>query len=147
MKRQLFFGHLLTLFIGGLIYVAFRTDSLLMFKWFSAASIDTPIELIRGMTLTAKNSLPDWFLFSLPDGLWIFSYTSLVLLIWRNKINRENFFWIAIIPILIILSELGQLFNIVPGTFDLIDVLLYSLGAILPILIFTEYLNFKTETI
>lgn len=99
------------------------------------------------MTLTAKNSLPDWFLFSLPDGLWIFSYTSLVLLIWRNKINRENFFWIAIIPILIILSELGQLFNIVPGTFDLIDVLLYSLGAILPILIFTEYLNFKTETI
>jgi len=147
MKRQLFFGHLLTLLIGGLIYLAFRTDSLLMFKWFSAASIDTPIELIRGMTLTAKNSLPDWFLFSLPDGLWIFSYTSLVLLIWRNKINRENFFWIAIIPILIILSELGQLFNIVPGTFDLIDVLLYSLGAILPILIFTEYLNFKTETI
>ena len=147
MKRQLFFGHLLTLLIGGVIYLAFRTDSLLMFKWFSAASIDTPIELIRGMTLTAKNSLPDWFLFSLPDGLWIFSYTSLVLLIWRNKINRENFFWIAIIPILIILSELGQLFNIVPGTFDLIDVLLYSLGAILPILIFTEYLNFKTETI
>jgi len=144
-KRQLLFGHILTLLIGGLIYIFFRTEKLIMLKWIE--NYNTSILNIRTLTSAYYNKLPDWFLFSLPDGLWLFSYTSLVLLIWKNKINRENFFWIAIIPIFIILSEFGQLLNIVPGTFDLVDILLYSLGAILPILIFTEYFNFKTKII
>ena len=116
-----------------------------MFDWIE----DYNISILNIRTLTSEyyDKLPNWFLFSLPDGLWLFSYTSLILLIWRNKIDRENFIWIVIIPILIILSELGQLLNIVPGTFDLVDILLYSLGVILPILIFTEYLNLKTKII
>jgi len=145
MKRQLLFGHILTLLIGGLIYIFFRTEKLIMFDWIE----DYNISILNIRTLTSEyyDKLPNWFLFSLPDGLWLFSYTSLILLIWRNKIDRENFIWIVIIPILIILSELGQLLNIVPGTFDLVDILLYSLGVILPILIFTEYLNLKTKII
>jgi hypothetical protein len=43
-----------------------------------------------------------------------------------------------------ILSEIGQFFEIVPGTFDIFDLLFYILGTILPVLIFTnskKYLN------
>ena len=120
MKKQLFFGHVLTLIIGGLIYILFRTDSLVMFKWFAALSLDKPIEYLRDSTLTVKNHLPDWFLFSLPDGLWIFSY---------------------------ITFELGQLFNIVPGTFDAIDLIFYIAGAVFPLVFFKNNLLItKTKT-
>ena len=88
MKKQLFFGHILTLLIGGLIYIAFRTDSLLMFKWFSALSLDNIINELRLTTMKLSPSLPNWFLYSLPDGLWIFSYVALIMTIWRNEINR-----------------------------------------------------------
>ena len=147
MKKQLLFGHLLTLILGGLIYISFRTDSLVMFKWFAALSLDTPIEYLRETTMTVNRLFPNWFLFSLPDGLWIFSYISLILLIWGNNINKRNLFWIFLIPFIAISSELGQLFNIIPGTFDPIDLTFYITGAISPFIIFTNnLLSFKTKT-
>ena len=146
MKKQLLFGHLLTLVVGGLIYIAFRTDTLLMFKWFAAISLDTPIEYLREMTLTTKKYLPEWFMFSLPDGLWIFSYITLILLIWKNKVTRHNVLWVFIIPLVAIFSEIGQLFRITPGTFDLVDLTFYFLGAITPFIFFTNLLTFKTKT-
>ena len=125
MKKQLLFGHLLTLIIGGLIYISFRTDSLLMFKWFAALSLDSQIENLRDTTFTIREHLPNWFLFSLPDGLWVFSYVTLTLLIWGNSINKRNLFWVFLIPFIAISSELLQLFNIAPGTFDAIDLIFY----------------------
>lgn len=147
MKKQLLFGHLLTLITGGLIYISFRTDSLVMFKWFAALSVDTPIEYLRETTLTVKERFPDWFLFSLSDGLWVFSYISLTLSIWSNNINKRNLFWVFLVPFIAITSELGQLFNIVPGTFDAVDLTFYITGAISPFIFFTNNLfTFKTKT-
>ena len=146
MKKQLFFGHVLTLIIGGLIYILFRTDSLVMFKWFAALSLDKPIEYLRDSTLPFKDQLPDWFLFSLPDGLWIFSYITLTLMIW-GKVNKQNLFWIFFIPFIAVSSELGQLFNIVPGTFDAIDLIFYIAGAVFPLVFFKNNLLItKTKT-
>ena len=142
----MFFGHVLTLLISGLIYILFRTDSLVMFKWFAAVSLDTPIDYLRESSLTVKKHLPDWFLFSLPDGLWIFSNMSLTLLIWGNNIKKQNVFWIFIVPFIAIASEIGQLFSIVPGTFDTIDLAFYFTGAISPFILFTNnLLIFKTQ--
>jgi hypothetical protein len=88
-----------------MVYVSFRTDSLTMFKWFAALSLDTTIETLRETTLTIKQYFPDWFLFSLPDGLWIFSYVSLMLLLWKNEVNKQNLFWIFMVPLIAIASE------------------------------------------
>ena len=138
MRKQLLFGHILTLLLGGMVYVSFRTDSLTMFKWFAALSLDTTIETLRETTLTIKQYFPDWFLFSPPDGLWIFSYVSLMLLLWKNEVNKQNLFWIFMVPLIAIASELGQLFNMVPGTFDLVDLTFYLLGTIIPFVVFTN---------
>lgn len=146
MKKQLLLGHLLPLLIGGLIYILFRTESLLMFKWFTFINIANPIELLRETTIPTMDYFPSWFIYSFPDALWIFSYMSITLLIWRNEINKQNYFWIFIMPIISILSEVGQLLNIFPGTFDLIDLIFYVLGFISPLLIFTNHLtNQKTN--
>ncbi len=147
MKKQPLFGHLLTLLLGGLIYISFRTESLTMFKWFAIASLDTPITNLRAITLALAPNLPNWLLYSLPDGLWVFSYISLMLLIWKNKINQENIVYIFSLPLIAILSEIGQLFKIVPGTFDTIDILFYILGTFSPFIFYTINLpTLKTST-
>ena len=143
MKKQLLFGHILPLMIGGLIYLAFRSDTLLMFKWANAMSLDSSIIFLRELNLS-NNLLPEWFLYSLPDGLWMFSYISLTLLVWGNKITMQNVFWIFIIPIIAIFSEIGQALQFIPGTYDTTDLIFYGLGTILPLIIYNK-LILKTK--
>lgn len=135
----------MTLLTGGLIYILFRTDDLAMFRWFDALALDLPIGFIREITMTAKNKLPNWFLYSLPDGLWIFSYISLILLLWKNEIHTYNFFWVYIIFFIAIISEIGQYFNLIPGTFDVVDLIFYALGAIIPLIIYNNNIFTKKE--
>ena len=93
------------------------------------------------MTLTQKAFLPDWLLFSLPDGLWVFSYVSLILLLWDNRLNGYNSFWVFLIPFLAIASEFGQLLGFVSGTFDITDLIFYILGTTLPIILYTNQIS------
>ncbi len=143
MKRQLFFGTFLTLLFGGLIYVLFRTATLKMFGWYETIGLGGLTNRMRKLTFQFANELPEWILFSLPDGLWIFSYVCLMLAVWQNSISFKNAFWVLIIPILAIGSEIGQLFGFVVGTFDLTDLLFYILGMTLPFIFFTKINNLK----
>lgn len=143
-RQQLLFAHIFTLLLGGFIYLFFRMDGLIMFKWLE--NHNNLILKLRKSIPIHHDSLPNWFLYSLPDGLWLFSYVSLVLLIWKNRITWESSFWIIVIPILIVFAEIGQLCNIVPGTFDLVDIAFYLLGAILPIIIL-KIIQLKTKMI
>lgn len=147
MKKQLIFGHIITLLIGGLIYVLFRTSSLLMFSWYKTIGLGGILKGLRKSTIPFAENIPEWILFSLPDGLWIFSYVCLILLIWKNSVSLKNIFWLLIIPILAIGSELGQLFGLIIGTFDLTDLLLYILGITLPFIFFKQSINFNTQTL
>ena len=136
--KQIYIGHISTLFCGGLIYILFRSSSLKMFTWFKILHLDTFLQKTRNYTSLITYNLPDFILYSLPDGLWMFSYVSLVLYLWKNEVKYENLFWIFIIPLIAIISELGQLFNIICGTFDTIDLLLYILGMLLPFVIYKK---------
>lgn len=145
MKRQLLLGSFLTLLFGGLIYVLFRTTTLKMFVWYETIGLGGLTKGLRKLTFQFANELPDWILFSLPDGLWIFSYVCLMLAIWQNSISSKNAFWILIIPILAIGSEIGQLFGIIVGTFDFTDLLFYIFGMTLPFILFTKTINLKFQ--
>lgn len=148
MKKQILLGHIGTLFLGGLIYILFRTSSLKMFNWYNKMGFSNLIDNLRDYANPIVNDIPNWFLYSLPDGLWIFSYISLMLFIWQNSVSIKNIFWILIIPTLAISSEIGQLLGFVSGTFDFADLLLYVLGMTLPFLFFTKSinLNFKLQS-
>jgi hypothetical protein len=130
---------LFPLLIGGFIYILFRSDVLLMFEWLEKLNIIDEIYSIRKNTLPLKSKLPNWFLFSLPDGLWIFSYVSLILLVWDNKLNNSSIFWILIIPGLAVLSEILQFFDICSGTFDVMDLIFYISGLLTPLLFLIHY--------
>jgi len=138
MKIQIIIGHVFTLLLGGLIYILFRQDTLKMFSWFDNINVSAAISELRLCTVPLSGHFPNWFLYSLPDGLWLFSYLSVLLAVWDNVISKHNIHWLLLVPMVAIFSEIGQLFEIVPGTFDIFDLIFYLLGTVLPILIFTN---------
>ena len=134
MKKHFLLAHLLSLLMGGSIYVLFREDSLLMFHLFNFIDVFDLISDFRLTSLKLSAYLPDWFLYSFPDGLWMFSYVCLLLFIW-NKISKHNFIWFVSLPSLSVFSEIGQFFEIIPGTYDNTDLIFYILGGTIPVLI------------
>ena len=98
---------------------------------------------MRFTSINFSKSLPDWFVFSLPDGLWLFSYISVVLLVWKNQITKHSIAWILIIPLYAIVHELGQLFKFTEGTFAFNDLLFYSIAIFLPFILYKNLLTFK----
>ena len=140
-------GFLFPLVFGGLLYIFFRADSLLMFKWFRMLNLTNVINEIRNYTIPINSFIPNWVLYSLPDGLWLFSYVSLQLYLWKNEINFKNIFWILLIPTIAISSEVGQLIKVVPGTFDLTDLFFYILGSTLPVILYNPLITIKKQII
>lgn len=138
MKKQIIIGHILTLVLGSFIYISFRQNTLVMFSWLDRVNLLEVISDYRLFTLPWVENLPNWFLYSLPDGLWLFSYLSILLAVWDNTISKHNVLWFLLVPSVAVFSEIGQLFSIVPGTFDLIDLIFYIVGTVLPIIIFTN---------
>lgn len=108
---------------GGLIYILFRTESLVMFQWFKAFKLLDFINYIRqgiGVCITS-----DFIRFCLPDGLWLLSYLILMDAVWGNTHNLWSFFFYAILPFIAICSEILQYFSLLSGTFDLGDIVAY----------------------
>jgi hypothetical protein len=58
----------------------------------------------------------------LPDGLWAWSFISVILILWDRRIN---FTWVLATYLLSAGFELLQLLDILPGTADLVDLIVY----------------------
>lgn len=121
---------LLPLIIGGLIYISFRSLSLRLFSWFEILGINSFSSSIRNLANPFKNDLPPWIYFSLPDGLWIYSFSSALLIFWNNDFQKLKY-WLFIPFISGILIEILQQFKLFPGTFDFLDLLFSTLGLLL----------------
>jgi hypothetical protein len=75
--------------------------------------------------LCSEIVLPEWLLYSLPDGLWVYAITSWVIMIW----NRDPpLAWLVIGAALGIGGELGQVIGIVPGTYQHLDMVFLTCG-------------------
>jgi hypothetical protein len=134
---------LLPILIGGLIYIVSRPKSLKMFRWFENLNIDNLTNSFRAAFFHID--FPYWVKYNLPDLLWVFSFTSLILIIWNKEIIDQNVFYV-IFPVSVgILSEIGQLFCIIGGTFDLMDILFYSIGGLLSALLFINSKSNENE--
>lgn len=131
---------LVPILVGCLIYIVSRPKSLKMFKWFEKLNIDKCTNSIRNEFI--EIDYPYWIKYNLPDFLWVFSFTSLLLIIWNNKIVIENISYIVFPVFVGILSEIGQLIGLINGTFDIIDILFYFSGGFFSTLILT---NFKIK--
>jgi hypothetical protein len=131
----------LPIIIGGLIYVLFRSDSLLMFKWFEFLGLSNIVYIVRE-SVTNIN-LFDWVIYSLPDGLWVYSFATCLIILWNE--NKSYLFLFLIIPFLLGPGvEILQFFNLFKGTFDLMDLIITIIAFSLSLfknIKFTQYEN------
>lgn len=114
------------LFIGGAIYLVFRTKSLLMFSWFDSLGLSKLIDSAR--RCFSEVNLPYFVKYCLPNALWIISYILIVDAL--IPINNHRLFWTMVLPGIAIVCELLQICNLIPGTFDCGDLLCFSIPAI-----------------
>ena len=112
------------LFIGGGLYLMCRSERLVMFDWCKAIGIYPLIQQLR-----PKGNFDSWLVYSLPDGLWLFSYIILMGAIWAFDM-RQSLLCSAPLIVIAIGSEVLQLPHIVRGTFDVIDLLCYIAGSV-----------------
>ena len=120
----------LPMWVGGWIYLLFRTETLLMFRWADAIGLLGFIERQREMWGHWGAALPDWVLFSLPDGVWVYVATAFFGRLWRSGPWVPHVCWTGMASFLAIGGELAQWVGWIPGTFDWVDVLLYVVAAL-----------------
>lgn len=80
----IFINIILPIFIGGMIYILFRSQKLWLFHWFYALNLGEIINYMRSSVQEVKNFIPKTILFSLPDALWVYSFTMFISLFFKN---------------------------------------------------------------
>ena len=124
---------LVALALGGLIYVRYRSESLLMFDWFQNLGLG---DLVKSIRMNATNSeLFEWVKFNMPAGLWLLAYMFMIDSVWGKEKNYVYLYFLYILPFLAITSELMQISGLLPGTFDVMDLFCYVFAILLFVII------------
>lgn len=114
--------------LGGFIYLVFREKTLLMFSWVGHIGLEEALLAIRHFLSAQKFVVEPWVLYSLPNALWMLSGVILLDLIWDEKEYRKlGLAWILGFSGLAISAEFLQSLSLLPGTFDIFDLLLMVL--------------------
>lgn len=122
---------LLPLLLGTLIYAMYR-------------SIDIVDVNYRWFPICKSHALPDWFIYSLPDGLYALSLFNLLAAIWGNETGKSKPV-ITLTLLALIGTEAMQLLGIIPGTLDIVDMLLYAIAYIIVLaIIYSPYKLYTT---
>jgi hypothetical protein len=144
MEKKANYPSLTTSFIGLLfailIYLLFRNINFL-YGLFTETNTLWIVRSIRKETFPIRELLADWFLYSLPDGLWAYSYVCLLLYLFKGQIDRARLIWLTAIPFAGVLIELLQLRNLLPGTYDPVDIIFILLGYFIPLFIYLSSKN------
>ncbi len=114
----------IALISGGAIYFLFRPKGVPFTKIFKSISFFPPYQGNSFLQFV----LPEWMIYSLPDGLWAFAYALLISMIWSKNKSIFGMIWMASIPILTFGMELLQGVHLLPGTFCFMDLLFIGLG-------------------
>lgn len=119
----------LSVFLGGMIYISWRENSLLMFRWAQIFHMDNVVENLRELLRLFSGTMPAWFYYSLPNALWLFGGLTLLGALWgRDKMGA--IFWCFTFCLLAFGAEFCQLLGFLPGTFDCVDLALMAAALI-----------------
>ena len=122
----------LPLFVGGLIYYLTRPHSIYFLSW---------IDTIVGNSEGSASNWPSWMVYQLPCALWTYSFTSLLLIIWKRLISLRSLPWIVFPVTLAIILECYT------GIYDPKDLLAIVAGFVVAVFLhpFNTF-NFHSKT-
>lgn len=123
---------LLLILTGGMIYVLYRPESLLLFRVTDSLGITPLIDILRSNS--SRVMLPSFMINSLPAGLWTASYLIMMYITTKFHTRRIRLMLALPLPITAIALEFMQLLGWCPGTFDIYDLICY----IVPLCVFVK---------
>jgi hypothetical protein len=135
-SRYIILTVLLPLIIGLVIYILYRPTSIFFFNLLNETLFLNILNL-RADFGKSDNFLIKWSIYSLPDGLWLFSFTNTFILLWRFESRKKRWILFSIPLTISLFHEFFQLIGLISGTFDLIDCFTYILFFLLSIKIFS----------
>lgn len=121
--------------LGGIIYMLYRSSDVIAIQWMSSIGMERWIQEIRSPEPGSHLLLPQWMIYSLPNGLWALAYAMIISYIWIGHRSWLKWVWLSTIPMLVYGFEMLQYMKIVPGTFCREDLLSASIGIFLGVLI------------
>ena len=131
----------LALIAGGMLYISFRSADIVLFRWIRFVGLDSSLTSFRERSLAYLHLMPPWIVYSLPNGLWAFAYTLIVLTIWAGSHSWLRYLWYATVPLLVFGFEGLQLTGMIRGTFCYIDLAFGAAGILAGLLI--NHFNYK----
>ena len=117
----------LSLFVGSLVYLGLRVEPVFFVDSLELESLRQKV-FSSPLLSTLRAHTPDWVVYNLPDGLWAYSF----MIAFGASLGLQNhpFSVVATIPFLGGAAyEVAQAFDLVPGTFDPLDLLYIALGS------------------
>ena len=113
---------MMLLLTGGITYLLFRPQTLLMFHVTDALGLSA---VINSMREGISSQLPEFIIYNLPGALWAASYILTTEYFLYRQSVKTRILVAGIIPVIGAVSELLQLTGLLPGTFDVADLLCY----------------------
>ncbi|MGL4732336.1 MAG: hypothetical protein ACRCWN_01470, partial [Fusobacteriaceae bacterium] len=146
-NRKKFFLIVVPLLIGVFIYIFFRSRHLFYYNFFHILNVDEDIREYRILLWKYRKSIPNWIIYSLPDGLWIYSF-GIALLYGSQFFILDSLFFIGI-TIFMVGFEFFQMrfggHGSLVGTFDLTDIYCFIGGSSLALL--SSFFSVRTQRI
>lgn len=131
MRALKIFVGLIFLLIGSYLYLKFRSETLLMFKWAKNLGLDFIVSSIRGSFESLNSDRMKYIIFSAPYGLWVISFCCFIGAIWHKDSSLSAIILRLIVPVIAVSSELLQFVGFLPGTFDINDLLVLIVSTII----------------
>lgn len=122
------------LFMGGMLYVLYRPQTLLLFHVAEGMGLADIIGQWR-LSAAAAWQPAAFTVYSLPAGLWALSYVLIVGTLAQGLPSKWRWAAVTFVPLLGAISELLQAVGIVPGTFDWTDLALY----LIPVALYSAF--------
>lgn len=130
-RISLFILSSISLFIGYSIYLGWRDKSPLI------GLVDLEWQLRNQLRFNIIDfvHLPEWAVYSLPQGLWAFGFSLSMGAIWCVQNQKLRYLWLAASFFIVIFWEILQKYEVISGTFCWIDMIMgicgFGLGIVL----------------
>jgi len=118
------------LFIAGLIYLCFRPQTLLLFRWLDLIGFNYSFFQNTGL------KLPAFFIYNVPNALFLVFGYIFVYVIWNS--NKYFLFYVSIITLLNIIYE--------AATHDISDIITICITFFICLIIYYRYSGVRHET-
>lgn len=120
---------LVCLCIAFYIYIVYRTEAIPLVRLSNEMGIN------KFFNIRKDFQLANWFLYSLPDGLWMLSYQIILTYVWKYRIKNYGYLIFSLsVLVFTLICESLQFFGIIDGTFDIIDLIFYLISTFIGLL-------------